>query len=489
MTRLLLVGVLALAAAANAQEASDGGAQQAPQLEDREAPPMNRDGAKPEPKPAEPAQPEPGREVAPVRPTAPEPKPEPKPAHPPRITVHAFDEDSAAVLATQVEAAISQELAGDERVKFISKAELLTPTSEQPRLLGEADLQSVDADDALAQGDVEKAKQLLEKALKTYQGNLPRLAERGGGLDPFRDAWLKMARARFFDGDQKGAREALRFAFVLDPSIKWDPRKFPAAMKKVIVESRLLFDTLGSGTLNIDSDPPGATVYLNGKKLGKPTPLEAVPAPPGPNYISYERRDWLPVSAIFEVAGGGESASAVRSLEHFPGRPLQPLLRAQKQLDHGAGASAYRGPPMLKDGAEKMNVDMLVLVRLEREDAGLKLIGYLYDARTDLILKRLEKLAPENDLAPPSGELAKELTSGVRLDGEVEKVVPPRRPSAGERLSARMKEFRQSKAFWPVIGGVVGAIVVGTVVGVGIGVGGQHHGLSPGEQVVLIGGR
>ena len=99
--------------------------------------------------------------------------------------------------------------------------------------------------------------------------------------------------------------------------MKWDPKQFPAAMKKVVVESRLLFDTLGQGTLNIDSDPQGATVYLNGKAR-QAHAARGRAGPAGPNYISYVRRDWAPVSAIFEVAGGARAGSAVRSLEHFP---------------------------------------------------------------------------------------------------------------------------------------------------------------------------
>jgi PEGA domain len=490
MTRVALVTVLALAGAARAQDAPDGGMEVAPQAEDREAPPMAGKGGKTEPKPAEPPPPAPepkqkpkARHEAQPAPEAARPEPaSPQTQTPPRVTAHCYDEDAQAVIATPVEAAVAEELAADGRLRFTAKSDILMPADRAPKALGEADVEAMDAEDALTQGDVDKAKQLLEKALKTYQGFLPQLAARGGGLEPFRDGWLKLARARFFDGDQKGAREAMRFVFVLDPSIKWDPKKFPAAMKKVVVESRLLFDTLGPGTLNIDSDPPGATVYLNGKKLDKLTPLEGVPAQPGPNYISYERRDWSPVGAIFEVAGGGETASAVRSLEHFPGRPLQPLYRAQKELDKGGA------PDILKESAEKLGVDMLVLVRIERGEAGTLLVGYLYDARPNKILKRAEKLAGDGEAPVAARELAKELVTGVRLDGIIPVVEKPKKPSMGARIAASFREFRASKAFWPVVGGLVGVIVVGTAVGVGVGVGMQPHGLTPAQQVVLIGG-
>jgi hypothetical protein len=454
----------------------------APQVEDKELPPMT--GQKPAS--SEPPKPAPKPRSEPQKPAETKPErvpasPESLTADPPRITAHAYDEDSTAVLAELVEAGIGEELATNGRLRWTSKADLLMPPDQAPRPLGEADVQSMDAEDALGQGDVEKAKQLLEKSLKTYQSYLPQLAARGGGLEPFRDAWLRMARARFFDGDQKGARDALRFVFVLDPTVKWDPRKFPAAMKKVVVEARLLFDTLGSGMLNIDSDPPGATVYLNGRRLDRPTPLEGVAAPPGPNYISYVRRDWLPVSGIFEVAGGGDVASAVRSLEHFPGRPLQPIYRAQKELDKSDA------PPTLKEGATKLNVDMLLLVRLEKgEGESTRLYGYLYDARPQRILKRVEKAAPNGELGNAARELAQELTTGVRLDGvaPAATVAKKKSPSAAEQW----RKFRNWKGFWYVVGGVAGAVVIGAAVGIGVGVGGQKHGLTPGEQLVLIGG-
>src|SRR5579859_4541693 len=195
MTRVALVTFVALLGGARAQDAADGGTETAPQQEDREAPPLQK-GATAAPKPAPPPPPEP----EPKAKSKPKPKPEPKPeepakaeapapreTQPPRVTAHCYDEDAQAVLAGQVEAAVAEELGADGRLRFVPKSEILIPPDQAPKALGEADLQAVDAEDALAQGDVDKAKQLLEKALKSYQNYLPQLSARGGGLDPFRD--------------------------------------------------------------------------------------------------------------------------------------------------------------------------------------------------------------------------------------------------------------------------------------------------------------
>jgi hypothetical protein len=482
-----------------AQETPPAEPAPAPQAEDREAPPMEKGKAKPA-EAAKPAAQAPKPEKKPEAKPQPEPKPEAKPApaeaakpepqksepaaSPPRVTAYAYDEESTVALADTVESAVSEELSADQRLKFLALHDLLEPPEIAPRSLGAADLDAVDADDAIGTGDTDKAKQLLEHALTTYQKYLPELASRGGGLLPFRDAWLKLAKARFLDGDQKGARDAMRFVFVLDPTVKWDPKAFPPAMKKVVVESRLLYDTLGTGSLAIDSDPPGATVFLNGIKLDKVTPLDGVPAPAGPNYISFVRRGWQPASAVFEVAGGGEQATAVRQLEHYAGRPLQSINRARLELEKNPS------PPTLKDGAGKLGVDMLVLVRLEKLDAGTKLVAYLYDARPNKILKRAEKqAATDEEMGAAARELAHEIMSGVPLSGVVLAPPVPKGPSLSERMAANWKKFRHSKAFWGVVGGVIGVVVVGAAVGIGVGVGSQPKGLTPGEQVVLIGGR
>ncbi len=506
MFRVALLTILALAApfrwgtAVAQEEAADGGEPAAtPQAEDREAPPMDKSAkpqpqAKPEakPQPKAEAKPQPKAEAKP-QPKAeakPEPNVEPPPASEsrivsgniPRVTAHAYEEESTGALADAVEGGLAEELGADARLKFIPLFDILDPPDAVPRSLGEADLDTVDSDDAMAQGDTDKAKQLLEKALVTYQKYLPQLASRGGGLLPFRDAWIKLARARFFDGDQKGARDAMRYVFIVDPTLKWDAKIFPPAMKKVVVESRLLFETLGPGLLTIDSDPPDATVYLNGVRVEKTTPVERVPAPPGPNYISFVRRGWQPVTAIFEVAGGSETGSAVRALEHYPGRPLQPLNRARLELEK-PGA-----PPTLKDGAAKLGVDMLVLVRLGSADSGgTRLVAYLYDARVNKILKREEKTTTDEQVGATARELGRELLAGVPLNGVMLAPAPPKAPSLGERMAASMRRFRHSKAFWYVVGGVAGVVVVGAAVGLGVGLA-PHSGLTPGEQVVLIGG-
>src|SRR5207302_262545 len=121
---------------------------------------------------------------------------------------------------------------------------------------------------------------------------------------------------RFFDGNNDGAREALRHVFIFDPKLDYTPKLFPPQMRKTVIEGRLLFDALGSGKLTISSEPPGALVYVNGAARGT-TPCTVIDVNPGPNYVTVVRRGFAPSSTVVEIAGGGEEAKSEITLARY----------------------------------------------------------------------------------------------------------------------------------------------------------------------------
>jgi hypothetical protein len=412
----------------------------------------------------------------------------------PRVTLHVYDlEDAPQAAPSQAEAvelALERLYTEDDRLAFKRFADIMEPADEIARTLGEADIGLVDAEKAFGEMDLDKAKQLLKEAIQTYQKHLPKLVVRGGGIEPLVDAWTKLAKVRFFDGDQAGARDALRYAFVLDPKLQWKPSLFPPQMKKTVVEARLLFDTLGPGKLTIDSDPPGATVWLNGVKLEKKTPTDPVDAQPGPNFISYTRRGYAPLSAIFEHNGSGESATATQPLARYPGNPLQPLGRARGTLDERDTHF-----PLLKEACEKMNTDMLVLVRLvhavDPDGAPkVRVLSYLYDTRADRIMKRADKRVEDKQVVEAARALSQVLLDGTPLDGVYK---PPKKEPGRSRWSIFAEKargdfirFYEWNGFWYVVGGVAGAVVLTVVVGASVG---AHQQQTVNNSVVLFGGQ
>lgn len=413
---------------------------------------------------------------------------EPAPARQlPRLTVRVYDEPGLEKHAEPAERAMGELYARDERVRFVPFFELIDPPSVAPRALDAADLAVAGAERAFSEMHLGKAKALLKEALQAYQRHLPQLAARPDGLRPLVEAWVKLARTRFFDGDERGARDALRYAFVLDPRLGFDEAVFPPQMKKTVLDAKQLFDTLGPGTIVVDSDPPGATVYLNGVKLDRPTPTEPVRAPPGPNYISYQRRGYAPMTAIFENNGGGDEATAVQALSRYPKNPIAPLDRVKAQLDQ------TDTPAQVKGAAEALETDLLVLVRLGEADGGVRVAAYLYDVRPDRILKRATRTVPEDGLVQAAREVATEVLDGARLDGvwppPAPQAQPEKRPSRWQRFSERMKgdfaRFYRWKYFWWVVGGAAGAVVLSTAIGAGVA---ADEDARRNRSIVLLGG-
>lgn len=447
----------------------------APQEEDREKAPIIK-GNEPAPKATPAPQPQPlptpkaeKKRRAPKAEAPPKVEEPPPPAVPPTVSAHVYEPERANRFEPEetIEAAFDEVLGADTRLRYTPFLALLQPPGEPQKALADADKALADANQAYADMDLDKAKQLLQTALKTYQKFLPDLAARPDAIAPMRDGFLALAKVRFFEGNVDGARDAIRYALVLDGTVKYNSKTFPQQMKKVAVEARLLYETLGVGKLTIDSDPPGAAVWLNGIKLPDRTPTQPIDAPPGPNFISYARRGYAPMTLAFEVAGGGEEAHALTTLQRHPGNPLGPVDRARAHLDDSPA------PSTLKEACQKLGVQMLVVIKTDRpgekdDEQPTILTAYLYDSRPARIINRIE-MKVEGELPATARVLARDLFAHTRLDGVWQPPAVAKKPPWSRRAWLAMKDdwsrFRHWRGFWYVVGGVAAAAVVGTVAG------------------------
>ena len=401
----------------------------------------------------------------------------------PLVTVHVFDEEISGKVVSEVLGAFAEVLAKDSLVRYRDLADLLDPVDEATAAIAEADGQLKEAQAAFDQMDLENARNKAESAIRIYERRLPQLGAEPDGISHLRNAWIRLAAIRFFDGNNDGARDALRHVFVLDPTTEYSGKLFPPQMKKAVVESRLLFDALGSGKLNVQSEPPGAMVIINGVVRGI-SPLVIDDAPAGPDYVSLARRGFVPLTAVVEVNGAGDEAKAEQTLTRFDNDPIGPLGSARAELGRETA------PPSVVESANKLRVDLLALVTLGSDGAVTRVTAYLYDQRSRRLLRKSEA---SGEPAEAGRKAAVDLFNQVRLDGVYVPPAPVKVKSGWERFTDRFDgaahEWRASKAFWPSV--IVAAVVVAAGVGIGLGIGLRPHesaaGPTPGEELILLG--
>src|SRR4051812_19059859 len=185
----------------------------APQEEDREAAPITKGASKPAPRPAAAAAPAPARPAPPppnpdkpkkqqAKKAPPPPAEPPPPAVPPHVTLHVWEPERANRFEAEetIESAMGEVLAADARLRFRTLDTILSPPDAADRALSDGDKALADAKQAYADMDLDKAKVLLETALKAYQKNLPALATRSDSVTPMRDGFVLLANVRFFEG-------------------------------------------------------------------------------------------------------------------------------------------------------------------------------------------------------------------------------------------------------------------------------------------------
>jgi hypothetical protein len=393
----------------------------------------------------------------------------------------AYVAGSAAAALAPLRAGVAETFAGDRRIVYRPIGELLPEAHED--VAGElkhADDDLDEGDKAFSGMDMDPAKQHLVAAVERYRAWLPELIARDGSTAKLRATWLLLSKVYFFDGDAANAQVALRHCMTLEPTLRFDKSAFPPQMKKLVLETRAQYDAAGKGVAVVTTTPVGATIYVDGNAWLSPAP-QSIELPAGPHDFRLDLAGHKRVVEALDVAGSGAQSELAAALPDAP-----------------SPADALLGPAFLQDGHAKMQdalshaaqtlgVDLIALVEATAAAGGkVALRGWLYDVRRDLILKRATREAggSDDDLRLGGRYFARELTTGVRLDGRPEP--PPHRETFADKWS----RFRESKWFWPVVGTVGGLVVTGAAVGIGVGVARQRSvDDDAASAVVLTGGR
>ena len=316
-----------------------------------------------------------------------------------------------------------------------------------------------EAERRLRELDLEGALDALYWAAEEYATYLPELVLRDGSAERLIQVHLLQTLAYFLSGDEQAAASALRRALVLDPSIDYDPERFPPQLeqlvKRVVHEAR----QEGRGKLRIAAGPVAPVVYVNGREHGT-TPIVVDELPAGTNLVHARLPGVKPLMATAEVSSRRRSKVSL-SLEALPSKPEGPLAGT---LDD---AGRERATQALHQAARALEVDGLLLVVPRTTKLGVSLAAYVYDMRRGELVGRFEE-ALAGDGAQAARKLGRDAVLGARWRPLLDPVAVTNEPPIWKH-----------KYFWPTVGAAAGAVLVGVVVM-------SNSGLSNGQKISLF---
>lgn len=407
-------------------------------------------------------------------------------AQPPISLGVIVDASDALPLGARVRSAVRSLLEHDPLVT-VHALDLGVRSEPGPLALADSALQRTDK--LFREMDLEPAKASLEQAQKLYEENLVELVRRDGSAKALRDAQIILGKIRFFEGNFEGAKDALRRAFALDPKLTYSAQLFPVQMKRLAVEARLLFDTLGFAKVDVMSEPAGAAIFLNGQRLAVVTPA-AFEAPCGPNSIELQLLAHQSDRQIIEVAAvGGAEAKMNGRLARDQGPPARAREASSLlgKAEVGSTLAVDLGPV-----ATALDAEALLIVHVAASSTmRFTLSGTVYrrGPRHGKAKEGAWQYEPRVERAGATPALEGEVEALVRGLVEPLHERPKQRVAANEPTGdSGWQRFRRSKAFWWVMGGVAGAVVLaGTGVGLGVGLS-EAHRHEVARETVLLGG-
>lgn len=360
--------------------------------------------------------------------------------------------------------AVRRALRKDKRLRYRPIQSVLEKPKGSLRRIMKADALIAAGKKDLTSLEVGSAIKKFKKAVRLMQVSFVALVRIRQKTKPLARALRNLAIAYYLDGKAEKAKKTLQKMFVLAPKTRYTSKLFPRQMAQVVDDERLMFDEFGTANVVVKTDPPGARIYVNAKRVGR-SPLTVKNVRRGFNYIT-ARMPGYRTTTIGEDVDPPKLLRTQVQLRRFKRDPLPHMARALLEMGQKTA-----GPGVMAMGA-RLKADMVVLARARTEHDLAVITLYVYDTRLKKLLRGPVTVKPSTDFPKEKVKpVVKRLFDGLRLDGTVKQTPKSKKPTITlwKKMSIGWGKFRKSKAFWPVIGGVAGAIVAGVAVGLAVG--------------------
>lgn len=288
----------------------------------------------------------------------------------------------------------------------------------------------------------EGALDLLDWAADEYSRYLPQLMARDGNADRLVRVFIHMTIVHFLNEEMEAAADALRRALVLNPKLDYSRKLFPPQLEQFVISERLLFDELGTGSMEVSAKGSDITVFINGIEHGK-APARVDDLRAGPNIVTLVAEGAEPV-VLLGIIDGGHVTKVEGSLKLPPSTDGGPL----------GGTRSDVGAPMatrqISSGGKELGAQALVLVVPTARAGKLELVASVYDLRSGALVGRGDLEVDSDNPGPEADEMVQGLVANVRWKPAVDLAVSP--------------PVWKHKYFWPAVGVVAGVALVAVVV-------------------------
>lgn len=234
---------------------------------------------------------------------------------------------------------------------------------------------------------------------------------------------LLLGRIALVEKDSKTAREMFKKAIFLDPKTNLSTKDNPPAVLKIIGEVKQQQFALPQLMAEIESQPPGARLFANGKKVGV-TPLK-LRLPEGEYFLRLQKdgyKDWYSVVRLEK-----ENARVERALVPLGGEE-RPTSGHYAVAGEGVALPQPR-VDLLSEAAFALGADLVFLATASGAGGGM-IQAQLYDLRTQELspVETVPLGASAAEERQASEILARKLAALLNADGYLSK--PVRAPGA-----------------------------------------------------------
>lgn len=355
-----------------------------------------------------------------------------------RVVVFGVPKQPSAAEATlRLEGELHDALSGQPELLQWADPATLVPASA-PEGLDEGDKLFNEGKDAYDNLDTEKAATKFSAAADYYRQHAAELKP-----EKLARTCIFLGSTLMLNGEAPKAQTAFTCAALAEPSVRPENGLFGQDVHDAFNTARAALLRQPKGTLNVDSVPAGAHVFVRGQYLGL-TPLQGVELPPGPQQVVLTLQGHESFG-VFKEVSSGQTAGVSATLEPLPA--LDSLRSLAAQVPKAPKFDSEPLPTKVATLSQKLNARYVVLAVVDSGSKG-KSEGQLFawDTRDKKSLTHLK--------LNPLDVHGRQVAAGQVNDFLTGKPVPGQGP-------IELPPVMKKPWFWAAVGGVAVATTAG----------------------------